>query len=105
MAMLPDLVRYSKLSTHFFGAETIHTSLESDPTSGKRVTALTEQWQHHEKIGMAHMGVSWVEKFVKDKEAHEFEPKQISLDSRLGPVDYTRELEAIVKFSSSNISA
>lgn len=31
-------------------------------------------------------------------------PKQINLDSRLGPIDYNRELEAIAKFSHSRVS-
>lgn len=107
MAMLPDLVRDSKLSTHFLGAETIHTYQESDPTSGKRLISRTEHWRRHEKIGSGAYGSVWLEKCTKGHRdgARVRAVKQSHLDSRSGPVDYTRELEVIAKFSSSNVSA
>jgi hypothetical protein len=105
MALPPDLVRDSRLSTHLHGPETIHTYLESDPSSGKRIVAKTEHWQQHGKIGNGAYGSVWLEECIKGERGARFRAvKQISLDSVSGPVDYTRELEAIAKFSSSNVS-
>lgn len=104
--MLPDLVRDSKLTTHFLGEETIHTYQESDPTSGNRLIARTEHWQRQKKIGNGAYGSVWLENCTKgQRNGNRVRAvKQSHLDSRSGPVDYTRELEVIAKFSRANVT-
>ncbi|KAJ5380112.1 Tetratricopeptide-like helical [Penicillium cataractarum] len=96
MAMLPDLVQDFKLTTHFRGEETIHTYQESDPTSGNRLISRTEHWKRHKKIGNGAYGSVWLENCTKGRRngSRVRAVKQSHLDSRSGPVDYTRELES-----------
>ncbi|KAN0067515.1 WD40-repeat-containing domain protein [Elaphomyces granulatus] len=103
MARLPDLVRDSKLETHFLPVETIHTYHESDPTSQRRLISRSEHWQRQRKIGGGSSASVWLEKCTKgghrDVEVRAI--KQIEIHQHSGRilVDYSRELEAIAKFS------
>lgn len=104
--MLPDLVRDSKLTTHFLGTETIHIYQESDPTSGNRLITRKQHGQRQEKIGNGAYGSVWLEKCTKGQRdgVRVRAVTQSHRDNRSGPVDYTRELEVIAKFSNSNVS-
>lgn len=105
MARLPDLVRDSKLETHFLsGVETVHTYHESDPTSRRRLVPRSEHWQRERKIGRGGFGSVWVEKCTKGHRNIEVRAvKQIEIDHGSARIDYNRELEAIAKFSHQKV--
>jgi hypothetical protein len=110
MARVSDLIRDSRLETFFLpdcSVETVHTSRESDITSRRRVVARSEHWKRLSKIGGGAYGSVWLEKCIKDSHQRNIHAlravKQIDLDSRLGPIDYNRELEAIAKFSHARV--
>jgi hypothetical protein len=105
MARLPDLIRDSKLETHFLpGIETVHTYHEPDPTSRRRLVSRSEHWQRQRQIGVGGFGSVWLEKCTKggnlDNELRAI--KQITRQLSEG-IDYNRELEAIVKFSHRKV--
>ncbi|KAJ5371186.1 uncharacterized protein N7496_007278 [Penicillium cataractarum] len=108
MARVSDLIRDSKLETSFHpdcSVETVHTYQESDLTSRRRVVARSEHWKRLSKIGGGAYGSVWLEKCIRDSHQRSVQAlravKQIDLDTRYGPIDYNRELEAIAKFSHS----
>lgn len=91
--------------------ETVHTFRESNPTSGQCLVIRSEHWQPQKRIGAGGFGSVWLEKRIKGGRsgaiAHDGvvrAAKQIELDTRFGPIDYNRELEAIAKFSHSRVS-
>ncbi|KAJ5951483.1 Tetratricopeptide-like helical [Penicillium vulpinum] len=109
MARLPDLIRDSKLETYFLpdcSVETVHKFQESDPTSGQRLVTRLEHWQRQQRVGRGGFGSIWLEKLTKGGRPGGKAQygalravKQIDIDTRLRPIDYDRELEAIAKFS------
>ena len=108
MARLPDLIRDSKLETHFLPGdlvETVHTYHEPDPTSRRQISR-SEHWQRQRKIGGGGFGNVWLEKCTKggnhDNEVRAI--KQIDITGQhSGGIDYNRELEAIAKFSHRKV--
>lgn len=114
MAQISDLIRDSRLETRFLPdcrVETVHTFRESDPTSGQRLVIRAEHWQRQKRIAKGGFGSVWLETRIKGGRsgatAHDGAVravKQIDLDTRFGPIDYNRELEAIAKFSHSRVS-
>ena len=110
MARVSDLIRDLKLETSFHpdcSVETVHTYQESDLTSRRRVVARSEHWKRLSKIGGGAYGSVWLEKCIRDSHQRSVQAlravKQIDLDTRYGPIDYNRELEAIAKFSHSRV--
>ena len=111
MARLPDLVRDSKLETHFLpsgdsSVETVHTYHEPDPTSRRRLVSRSEHWQRQRKIGGGSSASVWLEKCTKgghrDVEVRAI--KQIEIHRHSGRMlDFSRELEAIAKFSHRKV--
>jgi hypothetical protein len=70
-----------------------------------------EHWQRQKRIAKGGFGSVWLETRIKGGRsgatAHDGAVravKQIDLDTRFGPIDYNRELEAIAKFSHSRVS-
>lgn len=70
----------------------------------------SEHWRLQERIGGGGFGTIWLEKCIKGgrpsvlgQDGSVRAVKQIDLDTRLGPVDYHRELEAIAKFSHPHV--
>lgn len=115
MAQIPDLIRDSKLETHFLphcGVETVHTFRESDPASGQRLVIRSEHWQRQRRIGSGGFGSVWLERRIKGgrsgataaQDSAVRAVKQIDMDTRLGLIDYNHELEAIAKFSHYRVS-
>jgi hypothetical protein len=87
--------------------ETVRTYQESDLSSRRRVVARSEHWKRLPKIGGGAYGSVWLEKCTKDTHQHSLQSlravKQIDVDTRFGPIDYNRELEAIAKFSHARV--
>lgn len=109
-----DLIRDSKLETHFLPGETVHTFQESDSISGRRLVTRSEHWRRQRRIGGGGFGSVWLETRTKGGSPRLAQDvgtvravKQIDMDTRLGSIDYKlydRELEAIAKFSHSRVS-
>ncbi|PLB49671.1 kinase-like protein [Aspergillus steynii IBT 23096] len=101
---IPDLVRDSKLETHFLpdsSVETVHTYHEPDYKSRRRLVPRLEHWTRHEKIGGGSFGSVWLEKCTKgakrDNGLRAIKQMEVRRKSTL--LNYNRELEAIAKFS------
>ncbi|KAJ5692033.1 Tetratricopeptide-like helical [Penicillium macrosclerotiorum] len=110
MARVSDLIRDSKLETHFLPdhtVETVHTFQESDPQSRRRLVTRTEHWRRERSpIGQGGFGSVWLERRTKGgpsgatvQEGAVRAVKQINMNSQHGSIDLDRELEAIAKFS------
>ncbi|KAH8431091.1 uncharacterized protein LDX57_008752 [Aspergillus melleus] len=101
---MPDLVRDSKLETHFLpdsSVETVHTYHEPDYKSRRRLVSRSEHWRRYGKIGGGSYGSVWLEKCIKGarRENALRAIKQMEVRRQSTRVDYNRELEAIAKFS------
>ncbi|KAJ5358988.1 Tetratricopeptide-like helical [Penicillium cataractarum] len=111
MARISDLVQDSKLETYFLpdcSVETVHRFQESDPASRQRLVTRSEHWRRQKRIGGGGFGTVWLEKCIKGgrpgatpQDGAVRAVKQIDIDTRLGSIEYNRELEAIAKFSHS----
>ena len=107
MAQLLDLIRATKLETHFLPGnpiETVHTYHEPDPTSRRRLVSRSEHWQRQRQIGFGGFASVWLEKCTKggNRDIEVRAVKQIT--RRLSAeIDYNRELEAIAKFSHEKV--
>ncbi|RSL79961.1 hypothetical protein CEP51_006949 [Fusarium floridanum] len=98
---LPDLVQDSKLdATTFQGELTIHTH-----PLGRQIRI--EKWKRHEILGQGGYGVVWLEHKVGGDaraEAVRRAVKVVRNHGGRGPMRYSRELEALAKFSHEKYS-
>ncbi|KAL3447146.1 kinase-like domain-containing protein [Aspergillus insuetus] len=106
MSPLSDLVQDSLLATTFPGigtAETVHVYHERS-LQARRQVARSERWIRRGRIGQGGFASVWREERADQCDNGGEKPvmravKEINLKGRAGRVDYTRELEAIAKFS------
>ncbi|KAJ0415354.1 kinase-like domain-containing protein [Aspergillus carlsbadensis] len=106
MSPLSDLVRDSLLATTFPGigsSETVHVYHERSLRERRQV-ARSEHWIRRGRIGQGGFASVWREERADQSASDREKPamravKEINLQGRAGRVDYTRELEAIAKFS------
>jgi hypothetical protein len=107
MESLPDLVRDSKLETRFTNNPyTVHTYHETDLNTKRRVVGREEYWHRQKPIGSGAFGHVWLEKCVNGNCGIDVRAvKEIVTDNRRGlkPIDYSRELEAMAKFSHPRV--
>lgn len=101
---IPDLVRDSKLETHFLpdsSIETVHTYHEPDYKSRRRLVSRSEHWRRYGKIGGGSFGSVWLEKCINgERRGNGLRAiKQMEVRRQSTRLDYNRELEAIAKFS------
>ncbi|KAG2418965.1 hypothetical protein HFD88_002068 [Aspergillus terreus] len=100
---LPDLVRDLEIETQFLpdcNTETVHTYHERQPYSRDQVSR-SEHWRRLRKIGGGGFGTVWLERCTKGGH-HGIElraVKQLEMTPHSKRLDYSRELEAIAKFS------
>lgn len=99
----PDLVRDLELETQFLpdcNTETVHSYHERQPYSRDQVSQ-SEHWRRLRKIGGGGFGTLWLERCTKGGH-HGIElraVKQLEMTPHSKRLDYSRELEAIAKFS------
>ncbi|OQD94882.1 hypothetical protein PENSOL_c023G10656 [Penicillium solitum] len=101
--MASDLVTDSKLSVRFSAKHTHHVVFESDVRSGQRRQRKEESWERMEHLGKGGGGSVWLEQCLNvdsqpKTRAVKVIPKQTSFGQH---IDYSRELEAIAKFSQT----
>ncbi|KAM7184588.1 Protein kinase-like domain containing protein, partial [Naviculisporaceae sp. PSN 640] len=104
--ILPELVRDSQLETRFDSKRlTIHTFHDTPTTKHEEV------WKREKLIGRGAFGEVWREKCIKRQETGGPETRAVKIlrfipqvDIRLQVTDYSRELEALAKFSQRKFS-
>ncbi|KAF7545871.1 hypothetical protein G7Z17_g8853 [Cylindrodendrum hubeiense] len=98
---LPDLVRDSKLNTQFLSdTATQHTVYVTRSHGGRRRrTRVEEVWHREHELGNGTFGHVWMERCGSGPSAGSLRAvKEMQMDPSM-PVDYSRELEAMTKFS------
>jgi hypothetical protein len=107
MSLPNDFVRDSELATEILSEELcVHTIHESDHLSGSRGAPRLEYWQRHKIIGRGSYGSVRLEKCVKGRRDSQVRAvKQITIAGlpQAKSLDYSRELEAIAKFSQPKV--
>jgi hypothetical protein len=105
MTRLPDLVRDSQLDVEFRDGYTVHVYFESSLASRQRAVPREETWRHERQIGGGAFGSVWLETCTSGRQEGAVRAvKKIAVrrDSARDAV-YTRELEAIAKFSHPKV--
>lgn len=107
--LLSDLVIDSKLETALENEVTgstgaiLHTFLRSGPAAaGKRYVRVEERWMREATLGEGAHGVVYLERLAGARTTTLRAVKEIK-KSRCGELDYSRELEAIFKFSHAKV--
>jgi hypothetical protein len=102
-----DLITDSKLDTRFDSGYTVHTYREHTPGLQRGVVLREEVWLRKSQVGRGAYGEVWLENCIRGNRGVDVRAvKQVStkpLDSGK-PIDYSRELEAIAKFSHNKVS-
>ncbi|CAH0049178.1 unnamed protein product [Clonostachys solani] len=106
---LPDLVRDSRLDTTFdLNSRTVcHVSFITNLASRQRRVKTEVTWKRSKRIGAGGFGSIWLERCVEGGSLGQLRAvKEIAKQpDATHAVDYTRELEAIAKFSHERYSA
>jgi hypothetical protein len=101
----PDLVKDSKLETTFDHEYTRHVYYISGATPHERKLRKEERWKRDKYLGSGAFAAVWLEKFVTDTgEVQHRAVKEIKKRAKTPKaIDYSRELEAIAKFSHPKV--
>jgi hypothetical protein len=99
-----DLVCDSKLETTYDGQDTCHEVFVSDNTSRQGRRRMEQAWRRERELGRGTFGQVWLERRISGPGAADL--RAVKSISKFGSaIDYSRELEAIAKFSHDNASA
>lgn len=107
MSQVSDLVKDAKLPTRLDAEYTTHTFLESTSVAGRRARRREREeiWKKKQHLGVGVLGTVWLEECAVEGGGKLRAVKEVC---RVAPgskhVDYTRELEAIAKFSQQRVS-
>ncbi|KAJ5717327.1 hypothetical protein N7488_002973 [Penicillium malachiteum] len=102
MSLISDLVKDAKLSTKLDLEFTTHTFIESSLVAGRRPRRREreEKWRRKRHLGMGVFGMVWLEECMTDIDAKLRVVKEVRrVAPGPKPIDYSRELEAFIKFS------
>jgi hypothetical protein len=105
MPTIPDLVRDSKLETTFYGEYIQHVYHVSGSTPRQRKVRKEELWARDKSLGTGASGTIYLEKSITENgEIQHRAVKEIRKRAHeSGAIDYSRELEAIAKFSHPKV--
>jgi hypothetical protein len=105
MPTISDLVRDSKLETRFHGKYTQHVYYVSGVTSRQRKVRKEERWARDKSLGNGASGTVYLEKSITENGEVQYRAvKEIRKSTHeSGAIGYSRELEAIAKFSHSKV--
>ena len=106
MSLFSDLVQDAKLPTKLDSEYTTHTFLESSLVAGRRSRRREreEKWKRKRHLGIGIFGTVWLEECAVNHETKLRAVKEIRKTGQGSkPIDYSRELEAIVKFSQQKV--
>lgn len=106
MTPLPDLVKDWRLKTAFKGDVTRHVIETSGRATSQRKVRREQLWRRTARLGEGSFGVVWKEVLIEgESESKERAVKMIRKHvQRSRAFDYSRELEAIAKFSHPKVS-
>ncbi len=101
-----DIIEDSRLETEVLPRHIRHVFVRRERAGRRRKVRVTENWVREDELGRGAFGTVWLESCQKP--ARRGVPrlravKEIHLD-RFPNVDYSRELEAIAKFSHDRVS-
>ncbi|KAL2829191.1 kinase-like domain-containing protein [Aspergillus cavernicola] len=102
MATIPELVSDSKLNVRFFSDYVSHEVFDPilAPRGRVRRRMKEEKWRRDKCIGRGCYGTVWLERCLGDSKTKVRAVKTVPRTSHSSDnIDYTRELEAMVKFS------
>jgi hypothetical protein len=105
MHPVSELVEYSRLDARIYPTHTVHIHHEPGRSASLRRSRREERWEWDRPLGRGSYGSVWLEKCVlgqnevKVRAVKEIRKPQQSIN----PVDHSRELEAIAKFSHSRV--
>ncbi|KAH7072779.1 kinase-like domain-containing protein [Paraphoma chrysanthemicola] len=98
-AVVSDLVSDSKLDATFHGEITRHVIEIAGHNARQRKIKQHQLWQRTESLGEGAYGTVWLEKLVEGKCAVSERAVKVIRKQMHKSIDYSRELEAIAKFS------
>lgn len=100
-----DLVRDSKLETKFCLGYTQHVYHVSGDNPRQRKKRIEERWERRRILGTGGYGTVWLEKLATENDEEKYRAvKEIRKGVQLPKaIDYSRELEAIAKFSHQKV--
>jgi len=99
MPPVSDIVRDSKLETEFCSGYTQHAYSRAGATLSQRRIRTEERWVRERLLGTGGYGTVWLEKLITGNE----EGTNRAVKVIRKPVDYSREIEAIAKFSHPKV--
>lgn len=103
---LSDLVTDARLESEVHADHTIHALSISDPTAGHRLQKYQQRWNREKLLGSGGFGTVWLERCVDGGVLNGSlrAVKEIKRDATgVSSIDYSRELEAIAKFSQKPV--
>jgi hypothetical protein len=105
MPPVSDLIRDSKLETMFHDKYTQHVYYVSGANPRQRMMRKEEHWERRGILGSGTFGTVWLEKLITDNSEEKYRAiKGIKKGMhQSGAIDYSRELEAIAKFSHQKV--
>jgi hypothetical protein len=105
MPPVSDLVRDSKLETKFCLEYTQHIYHVAGDNPRQRKMRIEERWKRGRNLGTGSFGTVWLEKLVTENGEEKYRAvKEIRKGVQLPKaIDYSRELEAIAKFSHQKV--
>lgn len=105
-----DLVRDARLQTTFHPdcrrpELTRHVYIDSDRSRRQRRVRIEEAWQRQAELGRGTFGAVYLERCVEGPKTGQLRAiKEIPKNHDAAPrIDYTRELEAVLKFSHGKV--
>lgn len=107
MAIKSDLVNDSKLPVRFSEEHTYHDIFESDSGDGRLVRRRRKEeiWRKEKHLGEGGFGGVWLEQCLSTGSQAKF--RAVKMVPKRSPFfrafDYTRELDAIAKFSHKKV--
>ncbi|KAF2681515.1 kinase-like protein [Lentithecium fluviatile CBS 122367] len=101
MTELAELIEDFKLETHFRDDFVYHVYHECDPSAGRRVLKRREYWKRGKHLGSGGFGSVWLEECVDGRQNGQLRAVK-DIQCPRGRVDYTRELEALARFSKGS---
>ena len=105
---LPDLVVDTKLKVAVFADHSVHTCLVSDPEMRRPRRHVEERWERRKLLGRGGFGQVWLEECVAGPTNGQVRAVKLIPNRQPGSqtamaIDYSRELEAIAKFSQNRV--
>ena len=101
-----DLVEDSKLDTTFGSNTTRHAIPINNPAGRLRQAKAEEIWERSRLLGAGSSGEVWLERCIAGSKSGSLRAVKSITKQKSGspPIDYSRELEAIAKFSGKKVS-